>query len=460
MSHCLNPQCDQPQNPSNANFCQRCGQPLRLKQRYRSLKLLGQGGFGRTFLAEDEQQPGQPRCVIKQFHPLGQPNAGKAIALFQQEAIRLQDLGHHDQIPSLYAHCEEGGKHYIVQQYVDGQNLTQEFQSQGVFNEGKIRSLLLDLLPVLEFIHNGGVIHRDIKPDNIIRRGGDDRLVLVDFGAAKFATATALAQTGTMIGSAEYTAPEQLKGRATLASDLYSLGVTCLHLLTGLSPFDLFDVHEDCWMWRRYLFDNPVSDSLAGILDRLVAGAMKERWPNATAVLAALQSPSAPYRGNPPPLITAEYDTLTQLLAQQQWQAADRETAEILLNLTERDRHRWLRWQDLKAVPLPALQTLDQLWVEASHGLFGFSVQQRIYQRLGGTSRYRTQLWKKFGDVVGWRDRDRWLLYEDLTFNALAPQGHLPRYCFTISGRHLKNWFYGWPQALWFAVMAVLQRFN
>ena len=117
-------------------------------------------------------------------------------------------------------------------------------------------------------------------------------------------------------------------------------------------------------------------------------------------------------------------------------------------------------WQDLKAVPLPALQTLDQLWVEASHGLFGFSVQQRIYQRLGGTSRYRTQLWKKFGDVVGWRDRDRWLLYQNLTFDELAPQGHLPRYCFTISGRHLQTWFYGYPQTLWFAVMAVTQRFN
>lgn len=457
MSHCLNPQCDRPHNPDNANFCQRCGQPLRLNQRYRSLKLLGQGGFGRTFLAQDEHQPGQPHCVIKQFHPLGQPNAGKAIALFQQEAIRLQDLGHHDQIPSLYAHCEEGGKHYIVQQYIEGQNLTQEFQAQGVFNEAKIRSLLLDLLPVLEFIHAGGVIHRDIKPDNIIRRRGDDRLVLVDFGAAKFATATALAQTGTMIGSAEYTAPEQLKGRATLASDLYSLGVTCLHLLTGLSPFDLFDVHEDAWMWRRYLFDNAVSDGLGRVLDGLVAGAIKERWPNATAVLTGLQSPTTGSR-TLPPLVSADYQTLAQLLAQQQWQGADRETAEILLKLTGRDRAGWLRWQDLKAVPLPALETLDQLWLEASHGLFGFSVQKRVYQRLGGTSRYRTPLWQKFGDVVGWRDRQRWLLYEDLTFDHLAPQGHLPRYCFTISGRHLQNWFYGWPQALWFAVMTVLQR--
>lgn len=458
MSYCLNPQCDRPHNPSDANFCQRCGQALRLNQRYRSLELLGQGGFGRTFLAQDEQRPGQPRCVIKQFHPLGQANASKAIALFQQEAIRLQDLGHHDQIPSLYAHCEEGGKHYIVQQYVDGQNLTQEFQTQGVFNEAKIRSLLLDLLPVLDFIHGGGVIHRDIKPDNIIRRWGDDRLVLVDFGAAKFATATALAQTGTMIGSAEYTAPEQLKGRATAASDLYSLGVTCLHLLTGLSPFDLFDVHEDCWVWRRYLFDNPVSHELGQVLDGLVAGAMKERWPSATAVLAGLESP----RGFAPHFSTVapEYQTLAALLAQQQWQEADRETAEILLKLTRRDRQRWLRWCDLKAVPLPDLQTLDRLWVEASHGLFGFSVQKRVYQRLGGTQTYRTFLWKKFGDVVGWRDRDRWLLYHDLTFNELAPQGHLPRYCFTISGRHIQNWFYGWPQTLWFSVMAMIQRLD
>ena len=120
----------------------------------------------------------------------------------------------------------------IVQTFIDGQNLEQELEVEGAFNESKIRHLLRDLLPVLQFLHENHVIHRDIKPSNIIRRGSDGKLVLVDFGTARYVTGTFLARTGTVIGSAAYIAPEQLMGKAVYASDLYSLGVSCIHLLT------------------------------------------------------------------------------------------------------------------------------------------------------------------------------------------------------------------------------------
>jgi len=180
------------------------------------LKVIGQGGFGKTFLAQDESKPSQPRCVIKQFIYNDPATLREAQRLFEQEAVRLDDLGKHPQIPELLAHCEQNGRQYLVQEFIDGENLLQELNRAGRFNEAKIKELLLDLLPVLQFIHAGNVIHRDIKPENIIRRRSDGKLVLVDFGAAKLASKTTLAKTGTTIGSPEYTAPEQARGnRAT-----------------------------------------------------------------------------------------------------------------------------------------------------------------------------------------------------------------------------------------------------
>ncbi|MGD2180369.1 SUMF1/EgtB/PvdO family nonheme iron enzyme [Lusitaniella coriacea] len=290
MSYCFNPACTQPRNPPNNNFCQTCGTKLLLGNRYRPLKLIGQGGFGRTYLVEDEQKPSRPRCVIKQFYPAGQNDSQKAAELFELEAIRLEQVGTHPQIPTLYDRVKQDNCQYIVQEFIDGKNLAQELKEQGVFKEAQIRDVLKDLLPVLQFLHQGEVIHRDIKPENIIRRRQDKRLVLVDFGAAKYATATALAKTGTTIGSAEYVAPEQLKGKATFASDIYSLGATCLHLLVQMSPFDLFDLYEGKWAWRQYLMNNPISPELGKILDKMVQNSLRDRWGTAEEVMVALQA--------------------------------------------------------------------------------------------------------------------------------------------------------------------------
>jgi serine/threonine protein kinase len=147
--------------------------------------------------------------------------------------------------------------------------------------------LLKDLLPVMEFIHSHRVIHRDIKPANIIRDRSTQKLFLVDLGAAKHATGSALAFTGTIIGSAEYTAPEQTRGKAVFASDLYSLGATCIHLLTQLSPFDLYDVSDGQWVWQDYL-QSSVSPSLTQILNKLLENTTNRRYPSAIAVLSDL----------------------------------------------------------------------------------------------------------------------------------------------------------------------------
>ncbi|MGC9526965.1 MAG: protein kinase domain-containing protein [Limnospira sp.] len=298
MSYCFNPHCQDPENAGEGEFCQICDFPLTVSPSdgspseigYRALQLLGQGGFGRTFLAVNQSD--STRVAIKQFFPQGN-NATRAAALFRQEAEQLEILGQHPQIPARVTYFEQEQYQYLVQEFIPGKNLARELSDRGSLDEEEIAELLRELLPVLQFVHSHRVIHRDLKPENIIRRRGatakdKGQLVLVDFGAAKVLTGGLLPKTGTAIGSAAYTAPEQLMGKAVFASDLYSLGVTCIHLMTGVPPFDLFDSREGNWVWRDYL-KTPVSDELGRILDGMLVGATSKRFHSAAAVLRKLQ---------------------------------------------------------------------------------------------------------------------------------------------------------------------------
>ncbi|HYX13277.1 MAG TPA: serine/threonine-protein kinase [Nostoc sp.] len=290
MSYCLNPHCPKPENPNDVKFCRTCGSKLLLKERYRAIKPIGQGGFGKTFLAVDEDKPSKPRCVIKQFYPQSQGanSLAKAVELFNQEAVQLDELGKHPQIPELLAYFTQDDRQYLVQEFIDGQNLAQELAHRGAFNEIQIRQLLNDLLSVLQFCHTRHVIHRDIKPENIIRESDAQRkLVLVDFGAAKSTTGAALNKTGTSIGSPEYVAPEQMRGRAIFASDIYSLGATCINLLTVRSPFDSYDTNNDTWVWQKYL-QTPVSNELSRILNKMLESIPIRRYQTVDEVLKDL----------------------------------------------------------------------------------------------------------------------------------------------------------------------------
>jgi serine/threonine protein kinase len=258
--------------------------------------------MGRTFFAVDEDRLNAP-CVIKQFFPQihGTAALAKATELFQREAVQLLHLGEHPQIPSLYAYFEQDKRWYLVQELIDGPDLLDELKHQGAFRESQVQSLLLDLLPILQFIHDNHVIHRDIKPDNILRRRKDNKLVLVDFGVAKEGTGTALAQRGTRAGTHGYAPIEQIRGgQAYPASDLYSLGVTCIQLLTAKMPDDLYDGMNARWVWKEQLAKQgkSVSPILAKILDKLLQELVRDRYQSATEVLQVLQPNSLP---SPPP---------------------------------------------------------------------------------------------------------------------------------------------------------------
>ena len=310
MVCCLNPDCLKPINPEGQNYCHTCGSPLvkLLRSRFRVIRVLSdEGGFCRTYLAEDIDKLNE-RCVIKQFAPKVQGTWAfkKAMELFQQEAQRLQDLGEHPQIPTLIAYFEQDQNMYLVEQFIDGQNLYKELKNQGRYNAQEIRKLLLGILPILKYIHEHDVIHRDIKPQNIIRRKTDGRLSLIDFGSSKQLSAKVQTKVGTAIGSHGYSPLEQIKeGKATPASDLFSLGVTCFHLLTDLSPSTLWMENGYGWVnnWREYVLQvagNDViqSPNLVKILDKLLQKDENQRYQRVDEVIKDLVEENKVYKLN------------------------------------------------------------------------------------------------------------------------------------------------------------------
>jgi len=293
-------------------FCTTCGMPLILDGRYLPELLLGQGGFGTAYLAKDRRSPTMKYCVVKQFKPssdLNPQQLATAQILFEREAHVLEQLGNkHPQIPDLFAYfpLEAPGWQtskpesffYIVQEYINGENLEAELNSKGKFSETEVREVLQEILKILEFVHDHDVIHRDIKPSNIMR----DRqgiLHLLDFGAVKQVTQSP-AGTSTGIYSLGFAPPEQMRGHTVFPStDLYALAVTCIVLLTAKDPQDLFDSYSNQWNWRQFV---RVSDELANILDKMLLSTPSDRFGSATQVLSALNPPQIPPIPQPPPI--------------------------------------------------------------------------------------------------------------------------------------------------------------
>ncbi|UJB69404.1 tetratricopeptide repeat protein [Acaryochloris sp. 'Moss Beach'] len=293
MICCLSPTCDHPQNHDGVHYCQRCGAPLSalLRNRYKVVKLLGKGGFGRTFLAHDTDNLNK-RCVVKQltFQSTNTWMAQKAIQLFEGEAQQLQQLGTHPQIPALLGYFEDEGCLYLIQQYIEGKNLKQLLEHQGAFSGGQIEQILLHLLPVLQYIHERGVIHRDIKPDNIMHIPGTGKYVLIDFGVAKPIPDPAKELSGTVLGSPGFAPYEQMRlGIATPSGDLFGLGASCFYLLSQTSPSTLATEHGYSWLesWHSYV-SQPLSPLLRQVLSQLLQKEASNRYQSAEAALKEL----------------------------------------------------------------------------------------------------------------------------------------------------------------------------
>ncbi|MBW4633638.1 MAG: CHASE2 domain-containing protein [Iphinoe sp. HA4291-MV1] len=264
-----------------------------LSGRYKITKVLGSGGFGCTYLAEDTQRPGNPICVVKQLMPARRDTKFLQVArrLFDTEAEILEALGKHNQIPQLLAYFEDNNEFFLVQEYIQGHSLSEELPPvRGVEHELFVIDMIKGILEILVFVHEHRVIHRDIKPSNIIRRAKDNQLVLIDFGAVKMMQPPSQEQTElatVAIGTRGYAPPEQFAGHPRLCSDIYALGMIGIQAVTGLSPHEL-QPNSDTGniMWRQWA---RVREEFAEILDKMVCYHFSDRYQSASAVLQDLK---------------------------------------------------------------------------------------------------------------------------------------------------------------------------
>lgn len=308
--YCCNPDCRSPKNPHGVDRCQSCGSLLQLANRYSAIGILGQGRCSRTWLVIDQASTPPTVCVIKQFWHDSTPDPLPLISAPTPPIPELEPslalLCHCGQIPRCLNQFEQEGQLYLVHEYIPGENLATALARRGSFSPPEIWQILETVLPVIQQLHDCGIIHGDIKPGNLICRTPVtaersqhpfEHLVLVDANIPQFPTRQWETLLKPAIGSPTYAAPEQLQGHPTFASDLHSLGVTCIHLLTGIHPFNLLDaIHHD-WAWQTHWLpeattapDDWENQQLAQLLDRLIAPDLEQRSHSAADVLTELQT--------------------------------------------------------------------------------------------------------------------------------------------------------------------------
>ncbi|TWH40951.1 serine/threonine protein kinase [Dulcicalothrix desertica PCC 7102] len=268
-----------------------------LYRRYQIVQSLGAGVFGQTYIAVDIDHPENPKCVVKQlkvtnFHP---SHLETLRLRFLTETETLKQLGHHNQIPELIACFEENERFYLVQEFIEGHALTAELPTKNNFsyfwNENEVIKLLMDVLEILHFVHSNGVIHCDVKPENLIRRVSDGKIVLIDFGSIQpvdFGTDTELPIYRIPVTSLGYIPPEQFIGQTQLSSDIYALGMIAIQALTGLTPLQLqVDPRSNEIIWRTQ--ETEVSDYLTMVISKMIRYSHKNRFQTAAEVYQALQ---------------------------------------------------------------------------------------------------------------------------------------------------------------------------
>ncbi len=346
MYYCTRPHCPSPENrfPDSPDshtksgiFCQACGMPLILQGRkghYQTIKPLGKGGFGATFQAIDLDSVNQRQCVIKRLNINDNPEISDKLvegikAAFDREAQALEFLGDNSgNIPTLYDYFsftapafgqqEELEFKYLVQQYIQGEDLSQELRRKGRFSETETLDFLKQILPILQFIHDQNSIHRDIKPSNIVRETTTQKLFLIDFGAVKqVVSGETNIKKSLPIFTKVYASPEQRPeegriGEIYPSSDLYSLAVTCLELLTGTTPVDYLNNNYQNW---RQQASTIISPSLANILDKMLKINPRHRFQSAAEVMTAVnESRITTPPTEPPTIIPKQLETLKPLL--------------------------------------------------------------------------------------------------------------------------------------------------
>ncbi|MCB8765466.1 serine/threonine-protein kinase [Planktothrix agardhii 1029] len=392
--------------------------------------ILGQGGFGITYKAKHLQLDHQVVLKTPNAGLQNDPEYPKYVQRFIQEGKTLAKFckNFHPNIVRVSDLFEENGLHCLVMDLIVGQSLWEFVQNNGRLSEADAVNIIRQIADALVMVHNAGIIHRDAHPGNIMLRNNTSG-VLIDFGLAAEIKPQIL--TSKHLAHVNFAPYEQLRGSGKPTVDVYCLAASLYYAITGQLPTQALD---------RKLYNQPlispneIVEISIHINDAIVTGLglePEERPQTMAEFLRLLDIQPQPVQIPQPDIELksakgVNYRQLEQLLKAGSWKEADQETANKMYEVAGRTKEGYLRVEDINKFPCEDLRTIDQLWVKYSNERFGFSVQKRIYQSLGGTRSYDSKVWEAFGDQVGWRVGGSWLYYNNLKFNQTAPEGHLP----------------------------------
>ncbi len=388
------------------------------RNKYQIAEILGVGGFGVTYRAQE--QLSQRTVAIKTANDLIQskPDFNKYQERFIQEAFRLAKCNH-PHIIRVDNVCTEDGLWCMVMEYIAGNNLEQYVIKRGALSESEAILYTRQIGEALHYIHQQGLLHRDVKPTNIMLRQSQPEAILIDFGLAReFIAGKTMTHTN---WHSECFAPiEQyrLRDKRDAYTDVYALAATLYYQLTGVQPLPAQ------FRWQGANLIPPVKHN-PHISDRLnraiIQGMALESHNRPQSIpewleLVIVDKPLSKRADN--------YLRLRKLLAAGEWRKADEETYELILKTTNRVKEGWLDYESTVRLPCDLLHQINAMWLEFSQGRFGFSVQRQIWQKLGGKIDYFTEC--QLGECLGWRVKEQWQNYDRLNFSLAAPMGHLP----------------------------------
>jgi len=411
-------------------------------------ELIGGGGFGVAYRAKDNQS--NKLVVIKTLNHIlqGQPGFPKQQAKFMTEAVRLAKCSH-PHIVQVHGVIEHEGLLGMVMEYIEGKDLEFYLDKSGVFSEDKALKIIQKIGEALIHVHERKFLHRDVKPNNIILRHSNQEPVLIDFGLAReFTIEQVQVRNMTPYLTQGFAPIEQYENAEKLGykpgnyTDVYALAATLYNLLTDELPTPAYLRHQKIPLIEPKNYNPKISDFVNQAILKGMALEPQNRTQSVPEWLSLLKTSKDPI--DEVKLVSAvgmDYTNLRKLLAAKQWKDADQETARVMLKVANREKNGWLDSESIEKFPCEDLRTIDQLWVKASNGHFGFSVQKRIWQEVGGKIDYETEC--RLGDRVGWRvdgdcvDYDsikfsfpsmdeNWVDYRSLKFSLNSPQGHLP----------------------------------
>ena len=392
-------------------------------------EVLGVGGFGVTYRARDVVL--NKLVAIKTANDLIQTKANfpKQQEKFVQEAFRLAKC-RHAHIVEVEDVCQEGELWCMVMEYVTGGNLEQIIQKQ-VLSEAETLLHIKQIGSALTYVHQQGLLHRDVKPSNIMLRTDNAEAVLIDFGLAR-EFVDGKTQTHTNARTESYAPIEQYQLRAKRGAytDVYALAATGYFLLTGVQPLPA----QFRWQGVELIPPKKHNPNLSDRLNQgIMTGMILEPEKRPQSVQEWLEILNFTPQSNQDDNGTCghlkvsshqRYARLTELLAAKQWNQADEETYDLILKMSNRVREGWLEYPSTQNLACEVLQTIDRLWLNYSGGRFGFSVQRKIWQELGGKIDYGTEC--LLGERLGWRVSHNWLDHKSLNFSLNAPDGHFP----------------------------------